>query len=678
MCGIVGIHHFNQHQIISEKLLRTMLGAIRHRGPDQFGLYLGKYIGLGSARLSIIDLLTGQQPMCNEDGSIWIVFNGEIYNYLELREDLEVLGHQFTTKSDTEVILHLYEENGSDALSLMNGQFAFAIWDKNKNELFLARDRFGIRPLFYITHNNTLTFASEIKAILANRHISTEIDQITLDQVFTYWSAISPRTIFKKINELPPGHYMRVYQDKIEINSYWQLEFPDRKHDLLEKPFPLGEPLRLGEVNEIIEKLYSLLVDSTRIRLRADIPVGAYLSGGLDSSIIAHIICKETSTPIETFSITFDDLQYDESKYQMEMASHLDVKHHTIHVTPQKIGQIFPKVIWHTEIPILRTSPAPMYLLSKLVNENNYKVVLTGEGADEFFCGYNIYKETKIRNFWAMNPDSNKRPLLLKRLYPFISDFSDRNFNFLLAFYKQGLTRTGDAYYSHSSRWRTTRQSKRLFSRQFKEGLDNEYNLEIGAATQDGHVDIPTNFHKWDFIQKAQFLECTIFMSQYLLSSQGDRMAMANSVEGRFPFLDHHLIEFSNQLPTQLKLFALNEKFILKKMATKYIPRSISYRSKQPYRAPISESFLGDHSLDYIDEVLSNEYLEETGLFEPKAVQILMRKARKMERLSEANEMAIAGIISSQLIHSLFIKDFPTFTQITKNDDIKVVYDHEL
>jgi asparagine synthase (glutamine-hydrolysing) len=470
---------------------------------------------------------------------------------------------------------------------------------------------------------------------------------------------------------------MRVHQGRTEINSYWQLEFPDRKQDLIDKPFPIGEPLHLGKVNEIIERLYSLLVDSTRIRLRADIPVGAYLSGGLDSSIITHIICKETPTPIETFSITFSDEQYDESKFQAEMASHLGAKHHTIHVTPQKIGQIFPDVIWHTEIPILRTSPAPMYLLSKLVNDNNYKVVLTGEGADEFFCGYNIYKETKIRNFWAMNPDSNKRPLLLKRLYPYISNFSDRHFNFLLAFYKQGLTDTSNPYFSHHSRWRTTGQNKRLFSRQIKDELDIDPNLEIGTAAKDRQVDISTNFHKWDFIQKAQYLECTIFMSQYLLSSQGDRMAMANSVEGRFPFLDHHLIEFTNQIPTQLKLFALNEKFILKKMATKFIPECISQRPKQPYRAPITESFLGDNTLDYFDEVLSNKYLKETGLFEPKAVQILMRKARKTRRLSESNEMAITGIISSQLLHNLFIKNFPTITPITNNDDIKVVYDNE-
>ena len=453
MCGIVGIAKLNKQDTVDGLHLRQMLSMIRHRGPDEFGIYQDTFVGLGSARLSIIDLATGQQPITNEDESCWIVFNGEIFNYIELRQELEIQGHHFTTQSDTEVILHLYEEYGVECLSHLNGQFALAIWDSRKERLFLGRDRMGIRPLFYTEQDGTLIFGSEIKAILAHPNVQAEIDSESLHQIFTVWTTLSPNTAFKNIVELPPGHYLVAQNQSIHVMPYWELDFQgDTSTEITPKL-----------ISQYREELQELLIDATTIRLRADVPVGAYLSGGLDSSIITSIIRHYTSNRLDTFSITFDDPDFDESSYQQQMVDLIGTQHQITHTTQQAIGDIFPDVIWHTEIPILRTAPAPMYFLSKLVNDNHYKVVMTGEGADEFFGGYNIFKETMVRRFWAKQPESEIRPLLLQKLYPYLAS-SSRNTAFFQAFFKQNLSDTHLNHYSHILRWKNTERLKRFLA----------------------------------------------------------------------------------------------------------------------------------------------------------------------------------------------------------------------
>ena len=407
MCGIVGVANLREPKPIPEALLSDMLGAIRHRGPDGFGIYRHDWVGLGNARLSIIDLSGGDQPIGNEDDSLWMVFNGEIFNYVELRPELERLGHHFHTHSDTEVILHMYEELGPGCLNRFNGQFAIALWDERQRSLFLARDRVGVRPVFYTLAGDQLVFASEIKAILQHPAVQAEIDRQALTEIFTFWSPQPPHSIFKNIFELPPGHYLLLKNGQIEIRPYWQPAFvPD-------------EPGRSPE--SYLEELESLLIDSTQIRLRADVPVGAYLSGGLDSSLTTALIRSYNSNRLDTFSISFSDPHFDESSFQGQMAEELGTDHHEVHCDYRDIAEAFPDVIWHTETPILRTAPTPMYLLSRLVREHNFKVVLTGEGADEFMAGYDIFKEMKIRRFWAENPDSKLRSRLLFRLYPDIN-----------------------------------------------------------------------------------------------------------------------------------------------------------------------------------------------------------------------------------------------------------------
>ena len=368
-----------------------MMSIIRHRGPDEAGIYLDDHIGLGHVRLSIIGIEGGGQPIANEDGSLWIIYNGEAFNYVELKPELLQKGHRFTTDTDTEVLLHLYEEYGPACLEKINGQFALAIWDNRKKELFLARDRMGIRPLFYTCIGNRLLFASEIKALFTHPEVPRTIDAEALHQVFTFWTTIGGSTIFEGIHELPPGHYMTVKDGRITRQAFWTL------------PYYAPEDRWQGSFPEACEALHDLLLDAVRIRLRADVPVGAYLSGGLDSSTDRRPWSQAVS-PAGGYAPSASpssDAAYDESRYQQKMIAHLQTDHRRTLASNQGIRDHFADLIWHCEKPILRTAPVPLYLLSGLVRENQLKVVLTGEGADEVFGGYNIFKEAKIRQFWG-------------------------------------------------------------------------------------------------------------------------------------------------------------------------------------------------------------------------------------------------------------------------------------
>ena len=407
MCGISGILNLRNPAPIDINHLKRMTQVLRHRGPDENGAYVDDWVGLAQSRLSIIDLNSGSQPIHNEDKSIWIVFNGEIFNYPEIREFLVKLGHRFYTSSDTEVILHLYEEKKERCLDDLNGQFAFAIWDSNKKEFFAARDRVGILPLFYKIENNRLIFASEAKAIIEISDSQTSFDPIGLDQIFTFWTTLPGRTVFAGINELAPGHFIKFSRgNNISVNQYWSLSY---SKELVQNDKSI--PQFAGEISELMK-------DSIRIRLRADVPVGSYLSGGLDSSGITAIVKNDFNNQLRTFGITFQEESFDESDFQHLMVKHLDTNHSEVHATNKDIGKYFSDIVYYGEKPIIRAAPVPLFLLSKKVREEGYKVVLTGEGADEIFGGYNIFRETKVRKFWSVDPESKFRPKLLKKLYP--------------------------------------------------------------------------------------------------------------------------------------------------------------------------------------------------------------------------------------------------------------------
>lgn len=641
MCGIAGICRIDGSSDIPLETLMRMTGALRHRGPDETGIYIDEEVGLGHARLSIIDLAGGTQPVHNEDSSVWIVFNGEVFNYIELREELISKGHEFYTSSDTEVIVHMYEEYGTDCFEHLNGQFAMAIWDSKKHRLVLGRDRMGIRPLHYTFKNSMLIFSSEIKSIFQHNEVEREIDPVAIDQVFTFWTTLPSKTAFKNIHELPPGHYMEVSQGKVTTKKYWDIPYYGKADQCKLSP------------NEISEKARELLYDAVRLRLRADVPVASYLSGGLDSSGLTSLVVNNFDSDVRTFGIRFEEDAYDEGTHQQQMVAYLKAKHCEMYATNEKIGEALPDVLWHGEKPLLRTSPVPLYLLSRLVRESGLKVVLTGEGADEVFGGYNIFRETKIRKFWSSQPHSKKRADLIGYLYPYV--FQNHKLKSSLErFFAKGLETIADPLFSHLIRWGNTSRIKMFLSK------DAQNEIGDYDALEDAKAMLPDDYGKRDALAKAQYLEMSIFMSNYLLSSQGDRMAMANSVEIRLPYLDPNVVDFMAKVPGRWKILGLNEKHILKKAFKGLLPETITTRSKHPYRAPISQSLLRGKAADYAGEMLCEENINDVGLFDADKTNRLLAKIKHNGMASEMENMALMGILSTQLIHRRFIKDFST------------------
>ena len=637
MCGIAGILNPGSN---AEELVTRMISTLQHRGPDEAGVYVDSGVALGHCRLSIVGLDNGGQPIENEDGTLWIVYNGEVFNYPELKEELLEKGHLFRTGTDTEVLLHLYEEHGRECLNLVNGQFAFAIWDTVKKELFLARDRVGVRPLYYYQSGNRFLFASEIKAIFADPSVPREIDPVSLHQIFTFWTTLTPRTSFKEIHELPAGHYQVVKDGVItEQQPFWEI------------PYYRPEQRYAGSCADAAEELRALLIDAVRVRLRADVQVGAYLSGGLDSSIITSLISRHFNNRLRTFSLRFQEAEFDESSYQRELVKSLGTDHSELLIGNCDIREQFPLVIRQCEKPLLRTAPVPMFLLSKMVRAHRFKVVLTGEGADEVFGGYDIFKEGKIREFWHKFPDSLRRPLLLQRLHPYIFKDPARSRMILQQFYAVGAKDLLDPFFSHRIRWKNTGKNQLFFSDQLLSRVADGYSAERELLER-----LPRGFQARDSLSKAQFLEMDIFLTNYLLSSQGDRVAMGNSLELRLPFLDHRVMDFAARLPSSWKIRGLNEKYLLKRAFGKILPDSIVSRPKQPYRAPIREVFFSGGG-GYQEELLSEESLRKTGYFNPAKTRKLVDKYRLSGQFtaSETENMALVGIISTELLHYHFI-----------------------
>ncbi|MDP3876876.1 MAG: asparagine synthase (glutamine-hydrolyzing) [Methylobacter sp.] len=641
MCGINGIAALSMQTNISERDVRSMLPPLQHRGPDGHGVYIdpGRRIGLGHTRLSIIDLAGGAQPMHNEDSSVWVTFNGEIFNYLELRADLIKHGHCFYTDSDTEVIVHAYEHYGDDFVQQLNGQFAIALWDEGRRRLLLVRDRAGILPLFYTRQGERLLFASEIKALLPQLTTAPIISPAALDQIFTFWAPRSPNTLFENIFEVSPGHLLTVENGCVSESRYWDWQFPEQ-----------GDYLA-GSDSELGEQLYALLADATAIRLRADVPVGAYLSGGLDSSALVSLIRHYSAAPLKTFSIGFEQAALDESAFQQQMIDHLGVENSRICCTNGDIAEHFPATVFHAETAILRTAPTPMRQLSGLVRASGYKVVLTGEGADETLGGYDLFKEAKIRQFWARQPQSEWRPLLLKALYPYLETSGAQSQSYLRNYYSIGLDKPEQPGFSHLTRWFTTAQCKVFFSQALNAALREE-----AAAGLTGRL--PAAFGRWHPSNRAHYLEAKTLMGGYLLCSQGDRMLMANSVEGRFPFLDHRVIEFANRLNPRLKMRALNEKYLFKQAMKKHLPQQIIERHKQPYCAPDIPAFFSAQPPAYVDDLLSADKLKRYGYFDAPKVGLLLNKARRGSSLAYKDNMALVGVLSTQLCHYFFIEQF--------------------
>ncbi|MGI6086197.1 MAG: asparagine synthase (glutamine-hydrolyzing) [Acetivibrionales bacterium] len=630
MCGIAGFASTR----CDMAALNKMGDMLSHRGPDETGFFYEHNVGLINKRLSIIDLENGKQPAFNENHDIAVVLNGEIFNHLELRKRLEAGGHVISNNSDTAVLPHLYEEYGQAMFEKLNGQFAIAIYDKKLNKLLLARDRLGIAPLFYYFSNREFIFASEVKAILASGRVPRVLCYEAFYDVFAYWSPQHDRTMFEGVKSVLPGQYLIVENGEIRVGKYYRLMF--RKPD---------ERLDFDTAREEIE---ALLIKAVEKRLMGDVKISSYLSGGLDSSLITAIVAKHFNSSVEAFSVNFEDERFDEEAYQKQVCDMLGIKRHSILFKSSDFPELMNQIIWHTEAPLLRGGPVPLFKLSQLVCANNIKVVLSGEGSDEFFGGYDIFKEAKIREYIKRYPESESRMKLLKR----VNRFSNSRFEsakpgglgyFYLHNHLDGL------FESHHIRWRQIGFFERFFSDNARMILKREKNLNYAASLG---FDCPEQMKVWSHIQRSQYLEVETFLTRYLLSIQGDRMSMANSVEVRFPFLDHELIGYCMALNDRFKIKALNEKYILKKIALKYLPQDLVNRRKFPYRSPVDvRKILKDPYMRYM---LSDEKISRFNLFNVAKVKGFINGIMKKDILSEREIMLFMGILTTQILCVLF------------------------
>lgn len=628
MCGIAGVVRTDADARIDESMLLRMAAAIRHRGPDGFGLAIDHGAGLVSTRLAIFDIEGGWQPLATERSAL--VYNGEVYNHPELAAELTRAGASLRTTCDTEVVHRLLERDGLAALDRLNGQFVIAWWEPTERRLTLIRDRFGVRPLYFATlADGSLVFGSEVKAILASGLVPAAPDPEGIDEIFTLWGPRPPRTPFAGISQVAPGGVLVWERGEIVSDRRWWT------------PDVAGAPDDRATAGE----LEDLLRESIRLRLRADVPVGTYLSGGLDSSLITAIAQQETTHQLRTFSLAFSDSRFDERAHQEEVAAAIGTDHHVVEIGSQEIAGALPDVVEHTEAPLIRTAPVPMYLLAQRVREQDITVVATGEGADELFWGYDLFKEVALREIAETDPA--RAETLLDDLYGYLGPEAARRG----PAWKRFILETGagdDPIGSHMTRIGATAAVKSFYSEEMAAAIGDQ------AAAQRVRAAMPDAAAGWSKLERAGWLEITTLMEPYLLSVQGDRVAMAHGVEGRYPFLDHRVFDCSARLPPELKLDQMTDKAVLRDIAKRVLPVSIADRAKQPYRAPAIAPFFGADAPDWVEDVLDRSALRATGIWDPERVEVLLRRCRTGKATGAREEMAFVGIVTTQLWHRAF------------------------
>jgi asparagine synthase (glutamine-hydrolysing) len=623
MCGIAGVV-VNGAQPPTLDELGRMAAALRHRGPDGYGFYRDAACGLAHTRLSIIDLAGGAQPLTDEGRSLVVTFNGEIFNYRELRAELQAAGCRFRTSSDTEVLLHGWRTWGEAMLPKLNGDFAFALWEACDRRLILVRDRFGVRPLYVAEFPGGVAFASEAKGILATQRVRPVADVDGLLDAFLLWAPTAPRTAFRGVRQLPPGTMAEWRNGSLTVRSWYALDFPEARQ----------------EPADAIEQLEALLTSSVALRLRADVPVGAYLSGGLDSSVTSALAAEQLPHRLRTFSVRFDDPAYDEGEPQELMVRHIGSEHVVAQVGAQELVDSVATAVRHAETPLLRTAPIPMLHLARRVREARVPVVLSGEGADELFLGYDIFKETAVRAFCLRRPASTLRPRLLDRLYPWMGGGAGG------VVWRRHFLEAGpadDPLFSHQPRFATTAAIAAFLSPSLRNALHEHSPVD---RLRDG---LPARFRDWSPLNRAAWLEFTTLLAPYLLASQGDRMAMAHGIEVRFPFLDHRLFEFAARLPTSSKLLGLREKEILRRWAASRLPSALGRRVKQPYRAPDATLFAAKRLPPWIDGIEDASGLRE--YFDESAVRGLVRRARGGQVRNVREQQLLVAVLTTVAWH---------------------------
>lgn len=583
MCGLTGFFDTRYQQKPERELLVRMTDKLVHRGPDSAGYFVDHHAALGFRRLSIIDLESGDQPIYNEDGSVVLLCNGEIFNYLELKKILIQNGHTFRTRSDVEVLLHLYEDHGVDFLDKINGQFAFVIYDRKNRRLFLARDHFGINPLYYTIVNGLFIFASEIKAILDHPQVPREVDLTGLDQTLSFPGLVSPRTMFKGIWSLKSGHYIVVENGAVTVREYWDLDYP-----------PLGAGSAVRSESDYVEELKELLTRSVSYRLQSDVPVGFYLSGGLDSSLIGALINQVApDTRRHSFSIGFTDEDISETKHQRLMAEFTRSIHNEIMFDWSEIVERLSRMIYHCECPVRESYNTCSMALSAAARNAGVKVILTGEGADELFAGYVGYRFDRFRDQKSKSYDLETalEEELREKLW------GDRDF-----FYEK----------DHHA----LREVKQTLYSARVNGLRREFDCLNHPLINKERL---RGRHP---VHQRSYLDFKLRLSDHLISDHGDRMTLANSVEGRYPFLDIDLVEFSTRIPPELKLHDYVEKYILKRVADDFLPPEIVKREKFGFHAPGSP-YLLQQGVEWINDMMSHERIKRQGYFNPDVIDRL-------------------------------------------------------
>ena len=589
MCGICGIFEFHRREPIPEAVVRKMNDTIIHRGPDDEGIFTGGGIGFGFRRLSIIDVAGGHQPLCNEDGRVWVMLNGEIYNFSDLRQDLINRGHQFRTRSDTETIVHLYEEYGEDCFRRLRGMFAIALWDSRSRQLLLARDRVGKKPLFYAADSNRILFGSELKALLAADGLPRAIDHQALADYFSFGYVPAPKTIYQAVRKLRPGHYLVASEKELREVCYWDLSFANVEN---------------RSEDEWAELLRHQICEATRVRLMSDVPLGAFLSGGVDSSSVVAMMTHLMKRPVTTCSIGFEDKEYDEAGFARQIAEQFKSEHHEETVRPSAL-EILDKLVWHYDEPFADSSAIPTYYVSK-VARRHVTVALGGDGGDESFAGYRRYMLDHFENRFRRRVPAALRSTVfgpLGEMYPALA-WAPRVFRAKATF--QSLSRTPLEGYFNSISYFRPAEKHLLFTEEFKKSLGG---YDSGDVLRYHYERAGTD----DLLSRIQYVDIKTYLPDDILAKV-DRASMAVSLEVRAPLLDHELLEMAARIPSNLKLKGRTGKYIFKKAMASQLPDGILNRKKMGFAIPLGRWFRNE-----LKDVAHSTLFDSTdGILDPK------------------------------------------------------------
>jgi asparagine synthase (glutamine-hydrolysing) len=646
MCGIAGIVNLVEPNGIDASIVRRMADAITHRGPDEDGYFFRPGLAMANRRLSIVGLHDGKQPISNEDRSISVIFNGELFDYPEVKAQLQAKGHHFRTHCDTELVPHLYEEYGEAVFERLRGQFAVALWDERSQQLLLARDRFGICPLYWTRQGDWLLFASEIKALLASRMVEARPDVRGINHVFTFFALPGPVTCFEGIHCLLPGRYLKISGGAIEEKVYWEIDYPDAGHEEWRDFRRFGS----NATSPVIDEFEAVMKKAVERRLRADVPVVSYLSGGVDSSVVVALACAqrrgEGKGPIPTFTISVqDDLSLNEKNEAHEVAKHVGCEEIVVDCGRQEVLDTYPALIRAAEGPVIDTSCAALLMLARKVHQSGYKVALTGEGADEWLAGYPWYKIHRLLGMLDFIPGV---PLsgIARRAYLRLTGAPKVSWD--LARRVHNAIGGDNAWLNIYGLFGSSKT--RFFSRDMWDRLGDHL----------PYADLKLNVErakKWHPLNRSLYLGARVMLPGLLLASKGDRVAMNSSVETRYPFLDEEVFAFLAKLHPNWKMRGLRDKLILRYLADRWVPRSIAWRRKAMFRAPL-DGFHTTTLPTFVDQLLSEASLKKTGYFDPAAVAHWRNAFRTMRAGSNQRtmvEMGLVGVVATQLWHHTYI-----------------------